>query len=616
MIYIASLGFFCLMLGLLMPIFVIYSRRYETSLILTALLYCTAFFSYTYLNLKSGTFIGTIHDNSSPLLPFIYKISGVWSSHEGSLLLWIWFHSIWIYIGYLSFEVNKKLYALAVSILISFYSAYLVTLSNPFEIFFELSTSSKGLNPLLQDPGLAIHPPILYVGTSGGSVLFILVMISRWDSSSANFNYHFIKTLYKFALISIFFLSIGIMLGSWWAYHELGWGGWWFWDPVENMALLPWVFTLALIHYLQIFLKSPLEWNQTKSLFHLLAGGPYIASSVGLFLVRGGLLESVHSFAFSPEKGAVLGLWCVFLTLVYAFSSLRKESFSRLFANINLMSVKGFSLVSALLLTFSGLGIAYYTLLPNIVEILFDRQIVLGASAYNKLLAPVACLGLFLYGFHFVKKESLYIVAISFIITFCTMSFYSGQSPYVYVWVGISGSLFLTFGLIWRLLKTKKITRDLLSHMGFSILTLSVLINTYFTEETQSIITVGETLILDNRVYLIREVLSQTQNYYNVLWGNIYSFDTYYNNDVIFFPEKRYYNTAGMFVHKSVIFTNFFQDLYITIGEGNNDSGFFLRAFKAPATFGLWFSGILIGFGIFGFSHTNISFKIKKYIWW
>ena len=264
-----------------------------------------------------------VYQNSHTAKPIFYKIAGVWGNHEGSLLLWV---NIMVIFSFLFFLLNYKfnksysLYTLLVqNILILGFLIFLISNSNPFFKILPIPSEGLGLNPILQDPALAIHPPLLYLGFVGSSIYFSAAMAAILSNSNGK---NFASSIKVWVLISWSFQSLGIIVGSIWAYYELGWGGFWFWDPVENASLIPWFCMTALAHSVLVLEKRSYLYNWVLILSII----TFISSVTGTFLVRSGILNSVHTFANDPARGIYI---LVFLSLMISFLCLSTYSFVR-----------------------------------------------------------------------------------------------------------------------------------------------------------------------------------------------------------------------------------------------------------------------------------------------
>ena len=332
--------------------------------------------------------------NSHTNLPVLYKVTALWGAHEGSLLLWIFLLSLWgasLAYSQKFFDqtVILKIKSLSILGLVSFgFILFIIYTSNPFERIYPFPEQGRDLNPLLQDPALAIHPPMLYAGYVGLAVPFALALASLMSSK----DYHWAGIARIWAINSWLFLTGGIALGSWWAYYEHGWGGWWFWDPVENASLMPWLVATALVHSLIVTEKKQL-FNGFSALLAIIA---FSLSLLGTFLVRSGVLISVHSFASDPERGLFILLLIGFFTggalIIYALNQKQSKPL-----NLNLFSRESLLLLNNVFLCSAAGLIMIGTLYPLVLELINSEKISVGPPYFNfVILFPFIPLMLFI----------------------------------------------------------------------------------------------------------------------------------------------------------------------------------------------------------------------------
>ena len=359
------------------------------------LLFVLSFLIYVSLAINDDFRVLYIAQHSNINLPIFYKISSIWSAHEGSMFLWIVFLTIWgaVYNFFTSNNQPLKAKTIGVISLTSVgFLLFLLLTSNPFEIILPIPPENGAdINPVLQDPLLAIHPPMLYMGyvgfviAFGQSIAFLVEGKSeiKWE-----------KQVRFWSLIAWSFLTLGIALGSWWAYYELGWGGYWFWDPVENVALMPWLAATAFIHSLSVSSKSSILRIWTLLLSILV----FSLSLFGAFIVRSGIIDSVHSFANDPERGLYLLAFIGFLVITSLL--LFSYRFSILISNKRITSLSKESFISinnilfGTLIFSTMLGVMY----PLIYEFIYNQKISVGAPFYNAIFVPITLLAcIFMY---------------------------------------------------------------------------------------------------------------------------------------------------------------------------------------------------------------------------
>ena len=310
--FFSQLGYYSLILGFLLSLYLMFYSAYSLKLnfknisqkifsfsFIQLFVVVLSFFCLIYSFIISDFSNETVYNNSHTTKPIFYKISGTWGNHEGSLLLWLFVLTLFLFLFILSSKKQPIKYRLLTiffqQIIISGFFLFLLLTSNPFEFLFPIPSEGLGLNPILQDPALAIHPPILYLGYVGSSIIFSASLSALVQK---HLNKEWAAHIKKWIFITWIFLTLGILLGSIWAYYELGWGGFWFWDPVENVSLMPWLCLTALLHTITILEKRLL----LKSWTLILAIATFSLSMSGTFLVRSRILNSVHTFANDPER--------------------------------------------------------------------------------------------------------------------------------------------------------------------------------------------------------------------------------------------------------------------------------------------------------------------------
>jgi cytochrome c-type biogenesis protein CcmF len=329
-----------------------------------------------------------VTNNSHSLKPLIYKISGLWGNHEGSLMLWALILSFFTYLisrnkSQISFKLLSSILGVQTLILFSFLAFILFT-SNPFERLEIPPLDGKGLNPLLQDPGLAFHPPILYLGYVGLSVSFSFAVAAL---ITGEINQIWARQIRPWITIAWSALTLGIALGSWWAYYELGWGGWWFWDPVENASFMPWLIATALLHSVRLLETRLILVSWTV----LLAILGFSFSLLGTFIVRSGLLTSVHAFATDPSRGIFILIILTIATgvplILYAIRS--SDLYTEKKIEFNVFSKETALLINNLFLSTATLTILIGTLYPLFLDAFNGEKISIGPAYYNATFAPI-----------------------------------------------------------------------------------------------------------------------------------------------------------------------------------------------------------------------------------
>ena len=478
------------------------------------------FFTLVAAFIVSDFSLVTVYQNSHTLKPIFYKIAGTWGNHEGSLLLWVIILTIFSFLFLICSNKHPKefrIFTLIIqNILIVGFLLFIVFNSNPFSLLSPIPKEGLGLNPILQDPALAIHPPLLYIGFVGSSIYFSAAMASLITNYSQTSFAHSIK---NWVLISWCFQSLGILVGSIWAYYELGWGGFWFWDPVENASLLPWFAMTALFHSLIVFKKRGLFYFWVITLCLL----TFILSVTGTFLVRSGILNSVHTFASDPARGIYILLFLALMIFASIFLLFKKNK--KISYDLNPNSKETFILINNWFMMFYLITVLLGTIYPIFTDVLTANKISVGPPFYNMVIIPVAVIFLLIMAIgpkvKWIKERfenlknylSILIgsVLINFLIIFLFKS-YSILSNLI-----IISALFLIISSLLDALKNyrnKKIDyARIISHASFGFLVFFIGLNDIFSIEKDYNIKLGEIKNFDN--YSIKLQNLETKNFSN-----------------------------------------------------------------------------------------------------
>ena len=557
--------------------------------------------------------------NSNSELPIQYRIAASWGSHEGSLLLWVFMLSAWsvavsVFSRHLPDEMVARVLGVMGLVSVGFILFLLVT-SNPFDRLFPAALEGSDLNPLLQDPGMVIHPPMLYMGYVGFSVAFafaIAALISgQMDAAWARWSR-------PWTTVAWVFLTIGIMLGSWWAYYELGWGGWWFWDPVENASFLPWLVGTALVHSLAVTEKR----GSFKSWTVLLAICAFSLSLLGTFLVRSGVLTSVHAFATDPTRGVFI---LAFLVIVIGSSLLLfawRAPKVGLGGKFDLVSRESMLLANNLLLMVAAGSVLLGTLYPLIMDSLDLGKISVGPPYFDAVFVPLMTPAIFLMGLGPLarwKQASLpelmlrlrWAFGVS-VITALLMPFVMGEwKPLVSFGLllafWIIATIFVSIqqrlrnsgqgGLFAKLAKQSRSYYSMhLAHLGIAIFIIGVtLVNGYETEKDVRM-EIGSTVTMGGYTFRFNGASPVSGPNYKAMRGDI---DVLRNGEKIrvMQPEKRTYNASGMAMTEPAIDTGFLRDLYVAMGEPLENGAWVVRVYHKPFVDWIWFGCLLMAFG-------------------
>lgn len=567
----------------------------------TLLLALLAQFSLIYCYIISDYSVVNVYQNSHHLKPLIYKISGSWGNHEGSMLLLITILSAHSTIFALFNKSEFKIIALASQSFIIFaFTVFTAFASNPFEISFNFSNEGLGLNPLLQDIGLALHPPILYLGYIGFFMAFSLAISGLLKEKINN---QLAKNIQPWLFASWSFLTAGIGLGSWWAYRELGWGGYWFWDPVENVSLMPWLASTALIHSVKILNKN----QEFKVWTILLAIITFILCLIGIFLVRSGLLTSVHSFAVDAKRGFFI---IILIALIGGISLLIFSlKINKIINNVKIDKNKFLSKQSMILINNYILMIALFTMLLGIFYPIFAREffainLSIGAEYYNKifaiLLLPFLCFLIFSY-FTKIKKIADFCtkknILFLFLSSFITILTYFNANN-----LTIISALILLFSLLLFFIAffSKKSVSNI-AHFSFSLILIGIILNSFLGITKEINIKQSQEIALkENSEIKIKFTKIDFNSGKNFI-SRVGIFDIKNNNKIItqLKPELRYYPISDQTTFEADIFHNFFGDLYLAIGNKDEQENYALRIYYKPFIYLIWIGCLLMAFSGF-----------------
>ena len=548
-----------------------------------------------------------VFQNSHTNKPFFYKIAGSWGSHEGSLLLWI---NILVIFSYLFLIYNKvrdknfRLYTLIVqNLLILGFVFFLLINSNPFSSIFPVPDEGLGLNPILQDPALAIHPPLLYIGFVGCSIYFsaaIASMISNFRGKE------FAQSIKSWILISWSFQTLGIIVGSIWAYYELGWGGFWFWDPVENASLLPWFAITALVHSVIILEKRNSAYNWVIILCLL----TFILSVTGTFLVRSGVLNSVHTFASDPSRGLYILVFLslmIFFSIIIFFKNYKKNNY-----DFNANSKETFILINNWFMMFFLVSVLIGTLYPIFAEVINQTKISVGPPFYNIVIIPLVVPLLILMGvgpriqwiknnLNISKQLTIIIfsaIGLNFLIFFLSKS-YSPLSNLIII-SSISLILYSLIDLFHSF--KKKINYNLpqiISHFSFSLLIFFIGINHIYSTEIDFNLKVGEQKKFDNYNISFNSLDLENRKNYKAIVGKFLIQEINTNNENILKPEIRIYNQPETITYEASIKSGLTSDLYLTMSNISRSEYYNLKFQNKPFMIWIWISALSIALGGF-----------------
>ena len=609
------IGHYSLILGLLISLTLIFfsinnfknSKSFDTKILsFTFLQFILVVVSFLCLILSfifSDFSNETVFNNSHTTKPLFYKISGTWGNHEGSLLLWLLVLTLFIFLFLIKTKdqpIKYKILTLVFQqvIIIGFF-VFLIKTSNPFNYLYPIPEEGLGLNPILQDPALAIHPPILYLGYVGSSIIFSsalaatsLNMISKkWASH-----------IKKWVLISWVFLTLGILLGSIWAYYELGWGGFWFWDPVENVSLMPWLALTTLLHCVLVLEKKLV----LTSWVIILSISTFTLSMCGTFLVRSGILNSVHTFANDPERGLfiLIFLFSLIFISLFIFFFFHKPNQSNL-NNFFWLSKETSIIINNWFMMYFLSVVLVGTVYPIFLDVLTSEKISVGPPFYHKLIIPflipfllIMAIGPKLKWIKSNLEDKVYLISllfISFLLSFLIVKNFN--SNFLINTILISSALYLFFVTLRDFfIKKKNNISQNIAHFGFSLLILSILFNSLFSTEIITNLKVGETFETSTTKIIFKNINQKKEKNYKSVVGN---FSIQNSNGKIdnLSPELRIYNQPNIVTSEADIKTTLLSDKFLVINLVQNQDYFNVRYQVKPFMLWIWLSVLLISLG-------------------
>jgi len=642
---IAEIGHFCLILALVTAILQaalpLYGAKTEQSVFMgfadqaariqfTLLAVSFACLTYSFLISDFSVKLAATHSHTTK--PFLYKISGVWGNHEGSILLWTLMLGLY---GFLFSLFSKPLPAklrartLAVQGLLGIgFISFIIFTSNPFERLFPVPMDGLGLNPILQDPGLAIHPPLLYMGYVGYSLAFSMAVAAL---ISGEIGAAWAKAVKPWSLLAWSFLTLGITMGSIWAYYELGWGGWWMWDPVENVSFMPWLIGTALLHSIMVM-------ERRQNLAHwtvLLAITAFSLSLVGTFIVRSGVLVSVHAFAVDPARGVfILALLLAATGGALSLYAFRAKTLVRR-AEFDQISREGGLVLNNLLLATATATVFLGTFYPLLMDAFTGDKISVGKPYFELTFAPImVVLIVFMGAAPMLKwqKDSLAslknfgLVSGLGALIIIGLTFLFGKS--VLGGFGLALAAYLAFG-VFKAFRRKGPLSALpkqarynhisftLAHLGIAIFTAGAVIMSVWADDTIGRVKPGESLEVAGYTFTLTDVSGGESGNYNYRRGEV---SIYKNGRDIktLHTEQRFYPVRQMITTEAGFRFSPGATLFAAIGEGTSEDGYILRANYQPAMIWIWIGALLMslaGFlaliGLRSFSHATIPAKAK-----
>ncbi|HSN41255.1 MAG TPA: heme lyase CcmF/NrfE family subunit [Burkholderiales bacterium] len=579
-----------------------------------------AFGCLTYAFVTNDFSVAYVATNSNSMLPLHYRIAGVWGGHEGSLLLWtlmlgVWTVAVTVFSRHLPQDMVARVIGVMGLVSVGFLTFMLFT-SNPFDRLLPAPPDGRDLNPLLQDPGMVMHPPMLYLGYVGFSVAFAFaiaaLLAGRLDAAWARWSR-------PWTTVAWMFLTLGIALGSAWAYYELGWGGWWFWDPVENASFMPWLMGTALIHSLAVTEKRGSFWSWTV----LLAIFAFAFSLLGTFLVRSGVLTSVHAFATDPRRGIFI---LVFLTIViggsltlYAWRTARIG----LGGGFNLVSRESLLLTNNVLLVVATGSVMLGTLYPLVLDALGLGKLSVGPPYFESVFVPLMAPALFLVGVGPLarwKKASLPELAVRLrwafavsLVTALLLPFALGRwSPMVSfglllaLWIVASSVVSLldriknaaTGASAWARLRStpRAYYGMLLAHIGVAVFVVGVTLVKGYETEKDVRMEQGDTTEVGGYAFRLAGVADVPGPNYVATRATV-EVSRNGKNVTTLYPEKRVYKVQQMPMTEAAIDPGFTRDLYVSLGDELNATTWLVRIYHKPFVDWIWGGCLIMALG-------------------
>ena len=638
---IIELGHYCLALVLTISLFqflvpaigvrynsiTLMKSSYISSYV-TFILVSLSFLALTYAYISSDFSVSLVANNSHSLKPLIYKISGVWGNHEGSLLLWVLILTFYsAAVALLGKRLPLKLISLVLScqgLIASAFISFILFTSNPFTRLFFPKIEGEGFNPILQDFGLAIHPPFLYLGYVGLSVTFSFsvaaLLLGKVDTI-------WVKWVRPWTLIAWVFLTVGIALGSWWAYRELGWGGWWFWDPVENASFMPWLATTALLHSSIVAEKR----DTLKAWTILLAIVAFSFSLLGTFIVRSGVLISVHAFASDPSRGLYILMLLIFFTGGALILFAKKAAYLKSGSLFQPLSREGALVINNIIFASSAATVLLGTLYPIFIDAINNSKVSVGPPYFEAVFIPLMVPAILLCAFspmlswkraklENILERVIAVFILSILSTAILVFIYGGSAS---AFLGLFLGVWLILGTIYEFLikvglklsfntflkRSLQLPRSAygmsLAHIGVAIFVIGVTVSSAWKIEIEQPIIKGEKVVI-NSIELKFLNINNVEGPNWIAERGEFEVVRLGKKKEFLYPERRFYPASKINTSEPAIMSNAFFDLYIVLGESlNNDESYSLRVYYSPFINWIWF-------GIMCFQMKIINIKIRS----
>ena len=612
----SQIGYYSLILGLIFSVLIIpiSVKNFNNNKSIDTRIFSISFFQFFFVMVS---FLGlifsfvnsdfsneTVFNNSHTTKPLFYKISGTWGNHEGSLLLWLLVLTLFIFLFLIKSSKQPKKYRILTlffqQIIIIGFFLFLLKTSNPFNHLFPIPKEGLGLNPILQDPALAIHPPILYLGYVGSSIIFSASLAAVTQNYISKV---WAKHIKVWILVSWCFLTLGIMLGSIWAYYELGWGGFWFWDPVENVSLMPWLCLTALLHCIMV-LEKRLFFTSWVVILSIVT---FILSLSGTFLVRSGILNSVHTFANDPERGIFILIFLfvlIFISLIIFFVFHRENN--QKIVKIYWLSKETSILVNNWFLMYFLSVVLIGTVYPIFLEVLSSEKISVGPPFYHKLIIPFLIPFLLFMSIgpnlnwikSKIKKVRIEII-ILFVISLLVSLLISRKIGSVnLINIVLISAAFYLFFITTKDFFSKKLKNypQKIAHFGFSLLILSILLNSIFSSEVITNLKVGEKFSFKEESITFESIENTKSKNYRSIIGH-FKIEDKQKNSIQLKPELRIYDQPFTITSEADIKTTLYYDRFLVMNLVKGNEYFNVRYQFKPFMIWIWISTLLLIIG-------------------
>jgi len=582
------------------------ARTMRSIAVIQGALALVAFATLLIVFARSDMSVALVFENSSVVKPFLYKVAGAWGNHEGSMLMWVTILAVaGAFLALLAHRTSERtlLAALGAQALLALgFYAFLLFASNPFARMWPAPPDGQGLNPLLQDPGLAFHPPTLYLGYVGLSVAFSLavgaLLTGEVDSRLA-------RAMRPWVLAAWVLLTLGITAGSYWAYYELGWGGYWFWDPVENASLMPWLAATALLHSINVLAAR----GALKAWTMMLAVIAFSMSMVGTFLVRSGILTSVHAFAIDPERGTfLLALLAIYVGAAFTLFALRGASLKE-GAPFELVSRESGLVINNLILSVI-LGVVFVgTLYPLFVEAVSGEKLSVGAPYFNAVAGPLALLLAALVGigpllaWRRERRPVFKQLIVPALLGLTALAITIILAPHMRILprLGVALAGYLAAASVLPLVARKPLRAPLatwgmvVAHLGIAVALVGMASNAAFTSEKLAIVNPGEVLNVGPWQVQLESVTPVAGKNWTAIEAQLRA--TRGSGIITLAPQTRYFSDPPTETNESAIATFWNGQLYTVVGRQDVSGAWQLRLWWKPFVTLIWFGGALIALG-------------------